>query len=176
VTLPTFDPNQGGPPSSQPDSSTPPSRRGGFGGIGSVLQDPANAAAVSACASLQPQFGGGGNGGGFGGGGFGRNPATRAAFQAYLACLADNGVTVSTTVAPSSTVPSSTVPSSTVPSNTTPSDSSPPAGPPGGRGQPAFDRNDPNFAAANAKCSVLLPARPNPGATTSVPPTTVAGG
>lgn len=62
---------------------------GAAGGLQSVMSDPANAAAVSACASLVPS-------GGFGGG---ANGARAQAMQAYDSCLADNGVTVPTTVA-----------------------------------------------------------------------------
>ena len=116
VTLPTFtggDPgSQGGPPPSDgatppsgvpngstPNGSTPtgsapaggPGQGGPGGNIGSIVQDPANAAAVQACASLQPQagFGTGGQGGGQRG----------QAMQAYLSCLKDHGVEVPTTVA-----------------------------------------------------------------------------
>ena len=52
-----------------------------------MIADPANAAAVAACKSLQP-VGGFGNGGNRG-----------QASQAYFSCLSDNGVTVPTTVA-----------------------------------------------------------------------------
>ena len=78
VTLPTGNGNGGG------------FGGGGFGGGGglqAVIADPANAAAVAACKSLQP-VGGFGNGGNRG-----------QALQAYFSCLSDNGVTVPTTVA-----------------------------------------------------------------------------
>ena len=103
------DPNGGPPPSDGgplPGAQTPPvtdasgnpvpgkgpGRVGGPGGgpFTSILADPANKAAVDACASLQPQ-------GGFGGGGNGQRGGQ--AFQAYLSCLKDNGVDVATTVA-----------------------------------------------------------------------------
>jgi hypothetical protein len=78
-------------------------------------------AAQQACASLRPTGGfGGANGGGV------RNSA---AFRAYLSCLADHGVPVSTTT------------STTAPVR---------------QGQ-LFDRNDPHFAAANQVCMALLP-------------------
>jgi hypothetical protein len=80
----------------------------------------------------------------FGGGGFGggRGGAGGAAFQAYLSCLKDNGVKVPDTSSTSAGTPAS--------------------GPP-----VSIDRNDPNFAAANAKCQVLLPNRQNGGSTTT---------
>lgn len=93
VTLPTR-------PTQPPNATTPTNNGngnaagggfggGGFGGGGlqAVIANPANAAAVAACKSLQPVggFGGGGNRG--------------QALQAYYSCLGDNGVTVPTTVA-----------------------------------------------------------------------------
>lgn len=67
---------------------------GGFGGLQSIISDPANKAAVDACASVLPA-------GGFGGGGPGGNGGRGGqAFQAYLSCLKDNGVDIPTTTAP----------------------------------------------------------------------------
>jgi hypothetical protein len=147
VTVPTNLGGGGFPGGSRPDGTFPQSpdgsipagagrRGGGLGTINSILAQPEYAAAAAACKSLQPTFGGG-NGGG--------NPANRAAYQAYLACLANNGVTVPTVV----TTPNSRAP------------------------RPTLDTSDPNFAAANAKCSVLLPQNgpggpgpANPSATT----------
>jgi hypothetical protein len=103
---------------------------GGFSTINSILQDPANASAVAACKSLQPTFGQ-------------ANPALRAAYQAYLSCLSDNGVAIPTTT-------SGTTPQPRVTINT----------------------SDPNYAAANAKCKVLLPNRNGTPGSTS----TTAGG
>jgi hypothetical protein len=73
--------------------------------------------AQQACGSLRPQ-------GGFGGGG---RAAGSSAFQAYASCLADHGVTTTTT-----------------------------AGSQQQRG-PGFDRDDPAFAAADQTCRALLP-------------------
>jgi hypothetical protein len=111
VTLPSLAPRQNGQGQNgqgqtDPNGSTPPAAgqlpagadpgggRGGPGGgaFTSILADPANKAAVDACASLQPQ-------GGPGNGGNGGNGARGQAFQAYLSCLKDNGVDVPTTVA-----------------------------------------------------------------------------
>ena len=97
--------DQVGPPPSgqngQPpvtDANGQPVRGGGGGGFGgglqSIINDPANKAAVDACASLVPA-------GGFGGGGPGGNGGRGGqAFQAYLSCLKDNGVDIPTTTAP----------------------------------------------------------------------------
>ncbi len=89
--------------------------------------------AVKACASLAPQFNGAGNG------------KRSQAYQAYLQCLGDNGLTVPSTVA--------------------------------GGPRPTIDTTDPSYAAANAKCKVLLP---NPGAggggSTTTTPTHPAAG
>ena len=107
VTLPSVPVNGGSRPNgTNPDTGgTPPSGDpanggqggGGYGGrggnLGSVLQDPANADAVTACASLAPQGGFGGPGGSQGNGQRGQ------AFQAYQSCLKDHGVEVPTTVA-----------------------------------------------------------------------------
>jgi hypothetical protein len=83
VTLPAA-------PTTVPGATTVPGQRGaggGGGGLQSVITDPANQAAVTACASLRPA-------------GFGQaNPARTQAMQAYYSCLGDNGVTVPTTVA-----------------------------------------------------------------------------
>jgi len=100
--------DQGGPPPSgqngqngQPpvtDANGQPVRGGGggfgFGGLQSIISDPANKAAVDACASVLPA-------GGIGGGGPGGNGGRGGqAFQAYLSCLKDNGVDIPTTTAP----------------------------------------------------------------------------
>jgi hypothetical protein len=83
-------------------------------------------AAQQACESLRPA-------GGFGGGGGGvRNSA---AFKAYVSCLADHGVAVSTTTSTSTTAGTAS---------------------PQRPGQ-QFDRNDPHFASANQVCMALLP-------------------
>jgi hypothetical protein len=93
-------------------------------------------AAQTACASVRPA-------GGFGGGGAGgANPQFGQAYQAYLSCLQDHGVTVPTTVAGQT-------------------------GGGGGFGRPSFDQNDPTFQAANKVCSALLPARPTDDSTTT---------
>ena len=111
------------------DSSTPVSggrRNGGSGAlatINSFLAEPANSVAAAACKSLQPTFGGAG-----------ANPANRAAYQAYLSCLASNGVTVPTIDTTQTSQPQS---------------------------RQTVNTADPNFAAANAKCSVLLPQNTN---------------
>ena len=83
--------------------------------------------------------------GGFGGGGGGGRGG--AAFQAYLSCLKDNGVKV--------------------PETSSTSAGTPPSGPPA-----SVDRSDPAYAAADAKCRVLLPARSNGSSTSTV--TTIA--
>lgn len=80
-------------------------------------------AAQQACESLRPT-------GAFGGQGGARN---NPAFRAYVSCLADHGVAVSTTTS-----------TSTASGNAQPT----------GR---EFDRNDPHFAAANQVCMALLP-------------------
>jgi hypothetical protein len=90
VTIPTR-------PSTAADATTVAGQRGGgFGGgsgsLQGVIADPANKAAVDACASLLPP-------GGFTGGGGGGNAGGSQALQAYDSCLSDNGVTVPTTVA-----------------------------------------------------------------------------
>ena len=84
-------------------------------------------AAQQACESLRPT---GGFGGGAGGG-----VRNSAAFQAYVSCLADHGVAVSTTTSTSTTAGTA---------------------PPQRPGQ-EFDRNDPHFASANQVCMALLP-------------------
>jgi hypothetical protein len=104
-------------------------------------------AAQDACkdklpAGVDPNSAFGGGGGGFGGGPGRPGGAGGAAFQAYLSCLKDNGVKVPDTSSTSAGTPAS--------------------GPPA-----SIDRNDPNFAAANAKCQVLLPNRQNGGSTTT---------
>jgi hypothetical protein len=103
--------------------------------------------ALNACQSLRPQ----GGGGGF-------NAPTANAIAPYLSCLADNGVVVPTTTAP------------------TAGGSAPPGLRSGGlAGIDGIDRTQPAFAAADAKCNVLLPAavagNGGPGATTSSPTT-----
>jgi len=133
---------------------------GGFGGGGTAttIDQKAFAAADAACADKRPtgidvqqllqRRGGPGGGGGFGG----------AAFRAYTSCLADHGVKV---VTPTTTTGDATA--TTV------------AGAPGaGGGRSTFDRNDPNFAAANEACKALLPAGPG-GAGGPVSTTTTAG-
>ncbi len=134
VTLPSVPAgNNAGPPASNDPNANPQAGGNRGAGIRAILQDPANAKAVAACQSLQPQFGGG-------------NRANRAAYQAYLSCLADNGVSVPTTTAGQN------------------------AGPP-----PTVNKSDPNFPAANAKCKVLLPANPSGGAPTPAGSTTTTG-
>ena len=115
-------------PSSQPPRTAPSLPAG-------VTQEQFQAA-QQACASLRPA------GGGFGGGGI-RNTA---AFQAYVSCLADHGVAVSTTTTSTSTT----------------AGTAPPQRP----GQ-QFDRNDPHFASANQICQALLP-QPSTTRTTAV--------
>jgi hypothetical protein len=119
--------------------------------------DPTVQAAMQACASLRPQLNGQGGGGQAGGGQAGQQ------FQAYLSCLEDNGV-----AAPSTTVSGSPIPT------TAPVGTDGQAGPQQGgfQGVLAEVRNDPNFAAANAKCGVLLPQR---GAAAGATTTTTAG-
>jgi len=82
--------------------------------------------------------------------GRGGNGANRAAYQAYLSCLASNGVTVAT-------------------ANTTQTSHQ----------RQTVNTGDPSFATANAKCSVLLPKNtgsglPAAGAGTSSTATTGA--
>ena len=104
--------------------------------------------ALNACQSLRPQ--------GVGGGGL--NAPTANAIAPYLSCLADNGVVVPATTAPSA------------------GGTAPPGLRGGGlAGLDGIDRTQPAFAAADAKCSVLLPAAiagsGGPGVTTSSPTT-----
>ncbi|MGZ4806776.1 MAG: hypothetical protein ACXV5U_10365, partial [Ilumatobacteraceae bacterium] len=135
VTLPSIPAGtNAGPPASNDPNANPQGGGNRGAGIRAILQDPANAKAVAACQSLQPQFGGG-------------NRANRAAYQAYLSCLADNGVAVPTTSA--APAPGSR------------------SGPP-----PTVNKSDPNFPAANAKCKVLLPTNPSGGAPASASTTT----
>jgi hypothetical protein len=140
VTLPS--PSTTAPPTTSAGSASAGSGRGfgGGGALSAVLANPADAAAVTACKSLQPTFGGGG--------GANATPANRAAYQAYLSCLADNGVTVP---------------------RTTPATGSTPAA---GGPRVTINQSDPNYAAANAKCKVLLPATTG-GATSTTTPTTI---
>ena len=84
-------------------------------------------AASKACAGSRPL-------------GAGAGGVNASAFRAYLSCLADHGVAVSTST--STTAKTATTASS---------------GSGGGRRQ-GFDRNDPNFAAADAACAALRPA------------------
>ncbi|MGZ4673728.1 MAG: hypothetical protein ACXWBO_00800 [Ilumatobacteraceae bacterium] len=135
MTLPSIPAGtNAGPPASNDPNANPQGGGNRGAGIRAILQDPANAKAVAACQSLQPQFGGG-------------NRANRAAYQAYLSCLADNGVAVPTTSA--APAPGSR------------------SGPP-----PTVNKSDPNFPAANAKCKVLLPTNPSGGAPASASTTT----
>jgi hypothetical protein len=90
-------------------------------------------AADKACASSRPSGGNGGN---------------SSAIQAYVSCLADHGVAVSTTT------------STTAKAGTTNSTGA------AGRRPPSFDRNDPAFAAADQACAPLRPA-PAPTATST---------
>ena len=100
---------------------------GSLGPLGTI--DPALQQAMNACQSLRPEGGGGG-----------LNTPTANAIAPYLSCLADNGVVVPATTAPTA--------GGTVP-----------AGPRGGfAGIDGIDRTQPAFAAADAKCNVLLPA------------------
>lgn len=148
---------------------------GGFGGgaLNGILTDPANKAAVDACASLRPTFGGGNGGPG------------RQLPQAYLSCLSDNGVVVPTTVAggppisidqtdpayaTASTKCASLLPArgqartaynSCLKDNGVNVPTTVAGGPP-----VSIDQSDPAFAAADAKCSALLPQR-GQGATTT---------
>jgi hypothetical protein len=103
--------------------------------------------ALNACQSLRPQGGGGG-----------LNAPTANAIAPYLSCLADNGVVVPATTAP------------------TAGGTAPPGLRSGGlAGIDGIDRTQPAFPAADAKCNVLLPAavagNGGPGATTSSPAT-----
>jgi hypothetical protein len=149
VTLPQRTPGQGGPPSTA------------AGATRSTIDPTVMQAAQTACASLRPA----GQGGGFGQGGAGQGGAAnsqfRQAYQAYLSCLADHGVTV----------PSTAATTATVPSTPTAGAGAPGGGRPGGFNRPSFDQNDPTFQAANQVCGVLLPARPGTDGST----TTTAG-
>lgn len=90
--------------------------------------DAATQRALDACQSLMPQGTAGGR------------DSQSAAIQSYLSCLADNGVVVPTTTAPGATAAGATrEPASS------------------GSAIAAIDRSQPAFAAANEKCSVLLP-------------------
>jgi hypothetical protein len=107
----------------------------------SPAQQQAFTAARQACQSLLPA-------GGFGGGGGARNTA---AFQAYLSCLKDHGVTIPTTTTAAPGSATST----------------------GGRGGfggglGGINRNDPTFIAANKVCQALLPT-PGGSTTTTAP-------
>jgi hypothetical protein len=136
VTLPQRTPGQGGPPSTV------------AGATRSTIDPTAMEAAQTACASLRPA-----GQGGFGQGGAG-NGQFRQAYQAYLSCLADHGVTVPSTAATAATAPSTNA-------------SPPGGGRPDGFNQPTFDQNDPTFQAANQVCGVLLPARPGTDGSTT---------
>jgi hypothetical protein len=75
----------------------------------------------------------------------GRGGANSQAFTAYLSCLSDHGVTVPTSTSTSGTSGST-------------------SGPQAGGGALSAVRRDPQFAAANKTCQVLLPT---PGSTTT---------
>ena len=146
---------------------------GGFGGLNTILNDPANKAAVDACASLRPAFGPGN------GGGRGQLPA------AYLECLATNGVSVPTTVAGGPAVSidqtdpayvaaapkcasllpqrgqARTAYNSCLKDNGVNVPTTVAGGPPA-----SIDQNDPAYPAASAKCAPLLPQR-GPAQTTT---------
>jgi hypothetical protein len=111
----------GGAGGARPTPSPPP-------GVDQATFD----AAQTACASLRPAGGPGGAGSG-----------GRTLPAAYLSCLADHGVAVSTTTTSPGATPSS-----------------------GAAAGPAIDRSDPRFAAANQVCAALLPARPATSSTT----------
>jgi hypothetical protein len=152
-----FGPNGSGPNGSAPADSFNGTRgtgsrasggsrptNGSVGNRGTV--DPVLQQARTACQSLLPQ-GIGGN----------RNPQQVAtAIAPYLSCLSDNGVIVptTTTLAPGATEPAGS------------------RGGFGGGGLAGLDRNQPAFAAADAKCSVLLPAGFGNNAPASSSPTT----
>ena len=93
VTLPSGRPS-GGRPSGAPGggrpSGAPSGGYGGGGGFGGgASADPSEAAAMQACASLRPT-----GQGGFGGGGAGASGSTQ--LTAFISCMKDNGVTVTT--------------------------------------------------------------------------------
>ena len=117
------------PPATDATGSTVPRNRGT---LPPGVDQQTFQAAQQACESLRPA---GGFGGGNGQGGI-RNSAE---FRAYVSCLADHGVPVSTTTS-TSTPPSTTA-----------------GGGGGGRPGQQFDRNDPHFASANQICMALLP-------------------
>ncbi len=113
-------PGQGGIPGGGGSAGTPPSLPKG------VTQSQFDAA-EKACASKRPT-------GGFGGGG---GAGGQAAIQAYVSCLSDHGVKVTSSSAATTAA--------------------------GAAPTPQFDRSDPKFAAANKVCRALLPS----GATTT---------
>jgi hypothetical protein len=140
-------PGGSGPAGSIPSGATRGSgtrlAEGSLGPQGTI--DQALQQALTACQSQRPQGVAGGP-----------NASTVNAIAPYLSCLADNGVSVPPTTAP---VGGGTAPASSR----------------GGvlGGIDGIDRTQPAFAAADAKCSVLLPAgaagNGGPGATTSPP-------
>ncbi len=137
---------------------------GGFGGPNgggppTTIDQTAFKAADAACAAqrptgidiatlLSPRGGFGGNRG-----------ANSAAFRAYVSCLSDHGVKVTTPTTSANASPTTAAGSSS---------SSVPAP------VPTFDRNDPAFAAANQVCSALLPNNGAPGGAGTTTTTTQA--
>jgi hypothetical protein len=132
----------------------PGGANGSLGPRGTI--DPAVQQARTACQNLLPQ----------GVTPNGNLQLNQDAFRAYLSCLSDNGVVVPSTTAPTTTI----------------AGAAPATGPNGSRGPGGFgggggglaglDRNQPAFAAADAKCQVLLPDGFGRPATTSSSTTT----
>jgi len=142
VKLPTRTPGSRPPTSSGGTGGGGELGGGGFGGGGfggGANATPQFAAAQKACASKVPK-------GGFGFGG--RGGAGGAAFTAYVSCMKDHGITLSTRRAAGTSI--TTIAGATTSSSVAP-----------------VDRTSPKFIAANKICQALLPSRPTTTTTTA---------
>lgn len=152
--------NGSGPAGSRGGSRPAGANPQGSRPTGSAVDQATRDAAVAACESLRPRDQARGPGG-----------ANAQTFAAYLSCLQDNGVTVSTQPPGSR---------GTAADGSRPTAGAAPGSRPGGQdGQGAgqsggpggalagVDRNSPAFLAANEKCQVLLPQQQSPTTTTS---------